>query len=226
MEEKYKVAILDDEPVWLDAIEALLSRSDEVEIAGAALSQDEAVEIARSLTPDMFLVDMNLAHEWQNGVSATVAILDASPKTEVVILTAAESDQNVVDAISAGAISFMQKSNCEQLLSSVLKNMRGEFLPSVVIAKSFARLRRENITSSLSEQELQVLDHLSQNASRSQIQEALKKSEGTIKSQIRSILKKLGVSKTSEAVSKIKHGGILIPEEPENSRKPGKNPRG
>ena len=213
MEEKYKIAILDDEPVWIDAIVSLLTRAPEIEIAGTAFSQADAVEIARTKMPNVFLVDVNLGHSWQTGISATIAILDASPSTDVIVLTAAESDQHVIDAVAAGAIDFMQKSNCELLLPAILKHMRGDFSPATILAKSYATLRRENIAKSLTDQEYQILERLEHNASRMQIQEDLNKSESTIKTQIRSILHKLGVSRTTEAVSKIKHGGVHFPEE-------------
>ena len=221
MEEKYRIAILDDEAVWIDAIVSLLERAPEIEIVGTAMTQLDAVAIAKRENPNVFLVDVNLGHAWQSGISATIAILDASPSTDVIVLTAAESDKNVVDAVAAGAIDYMQKSNCELLLPAILKHMRGDFSPATILAKSYATLRREDIARSLTDQEYQILEQLEQNASRSQIQETLNKSESTIKTQIRSILHKLGVSRTTEAVSKIKHGGVHFPEEtarPENSR--------
>ena len=213
MEEKYKIAILDDESVWIDAIVSLLTRAPEIEIVGTAVTQADAVEIARTRKPDVFLVDVNLGHSWQTGISATIAILDASPSTDIIVLTAAESDQHVIDAVAAGAIDFMQKSNCELLLPAILKHKRGDFSPATILAKSYATLRRENIAKSLTDQEYQILERLEQNASRSQIQVELNKSESTIKTQIRSILHKLGVSRTTEAVSKIKHGGVHFSEE-------------
>jgi len=213
MEEKYKIAILDDETVWIDAIASLLTRAPEIEIVGTAVTQKDAVEIARTMKPNVFLVDVNLGHAWQTGISATIAILDVSPLTDVIVLTAAESDQHVVDAVAVGAIDYMQKNNCELLLPAILKHMRGDFSPATILAKSYASLRRESIAKSLTDQEYHILEQLEQHASRTQIQATLNKSESTIKSQIRSILHKLGVSRTSEAVSKIKHGGVHFSEE-------------
>lgn len=218
MQEKYRVAILDDETVWIESIVSLLARSPEIEIVGTAVTQAEAVELAKEKTPNVFLVDINLGHSWQSGISATIEILDASPQTDVIVLTATESDQHVVDAIAAGAIDYMQKSGCELLLPAILKHMRGDFSPATILAKSYASLRRENIAKSLTEQEYQILEQLEQNASRAQIQETLNKSESTIKTQIRSILHKLGVSRTTEAVSKMKHGGVHFPEEKGKTR--------
>lgn len=212
MKGKYKIAILDDEAVWTEAIISLLSRAPEIEIVGTAATQKDAVLIARDKSPDLFLVDINLGHAWKSGISATIEILDASPSTDVIILTATESDQHVIDAVSAGAIDYMQKSNCELLLPAILRHMRGEFSPGTILARSYASLRRENLAQSLSEQEYQILNQLSHNVSRTQITAAMNKSESTVKSQIRSILHKMGVSKTSEAVSKMKHGGIYFPE--------------
>lgn len=213
MADKYKVAVLDDEAVWIEAIVSLLMRAPEIEIVGTAETQETAVEIAILHKPDIFLVDVNLGHPRQTGISAAIAILDASPSTDVIVLSASESDQQVIDSVAAGAIDYMQKSNCELLLPAILKHMRGDFSPATVLAKSYAAIRRENIAKSLTEQEYQILEQLEKNASRAQIQKTLNKSESTIKSQIRSILHKMGVSRTTEAVSKIKHGGVLFSEE-------------
>jgi len=212
LEGKYKIAILDDEDVWTEAIVSLLLRAPEIEIVGTAATPHDAVVIAREKAPDLFLVDINLGHAWKSGISATIEILDASPSTDVIILTATESDQHVIDAVSAGAIDYMQKNNCELLLPAILRHMRGEFSPGTILARSYAALRRENLAQSLTEQEYQILNQLSNHASRSQITATMNKSESTVKSQIRSILHKLGVSKTTEAVSKMKHGGVYFPE--------------
>ncbi len=221
MSEIYRIAILDDEPVWIEAIVALLTRSPEIVVVGTVETQDEAVLLAQEQKPDLFLVDINLGHAFQNGISATIAVLEASPTTEVIILTAAENDQHVMDAISVGAINFLQKSNCELLLPAILRHMRHEFSPNVVLARSYALLRRENIRKTLTEHEYEVLEELARNATRTEVTANLNKAESTVKSQIRSILHKLGVTRTTEAVSKLKYGGVLIsnPEQEEIGKK-------
>jgi len=214
----YRIAILDDEPVWIEAIIALLERSSEIEVVGTACSQTAAVLLAADAKPDLFLVDVNLGHAFQNGISATSAILTASPATDVIVLTAAENDQHVVDAISVGAIDFLQKSNCELLLPAILRHMHHEFSPNAVLARSYAELRRENIRKSLTDNEYELLEQLSENVPRSELTRKLRKSENTVKSQIRSILHKLGVTNATEAVRKLKNGGVLVPEDMEESK--------
>ena len=71
------------------------------------------------------------------------------------------------------AIDYLQKSNCELLLPAIIRHMNKEFSPGTILAKSYASLRRENIARSLTDQEYQVLEQLSQNASRTQILETL-----------------------------------------------------
>ena len=217
MSAPYRIAILDDEPVWIEAIVALLTRSSEIQVVGTACTQAEAVALAAGEKPDLFLVDVNLGHAFQNGISATSAILEASPETEVVVLTAAEQDQHVVDAISVGAIDYLQKSNCELLLPAILRHMRHEFSPNAVLARSYAELRRENIRQTLTENEYELLEQLSENVSRSELTRKLRKSENTVKTQIRSILHKLGVTSATEAVKKLKNGGVLVPEDVEET---------
>lgn len=209
----FKIAILDDEPMWRDAIVSLLKREPSLSVVGAVANQTRAVDLAIRYAPDVFLVDMKLKHSWQNGISATIAILDESPSTKVIILTSSEAENEVVEAVSAGAVNYISKSNCEDLLPMILQQLRGGFSPSVILAKEVTKLRKECATFSLTEQERNIVEEITKNVPRAKLATAMNKSESTIKSQISSILKKLEVSNTSEVIEKIKHGGVFFPQQ-------------
>ncbi len=213
---KYKIAILDDEPMWCDAIVGLLKRKPSLYVVGVVATQAKAVDLAVHYAPDIFLVDMMLKHPWQTGVSATIAIHNASPSTRVIILTSSEKEEEVVQAASAGAEGYLSKNNCEDLLPMILRYLHGEFSPSEILAKEVAKLRQEQAIQLLTEQEKQIIEAVSQNVPRSQLAKIMHKSESTIKTQVSSILKKLGVSNTSDAMDKIKHGGIFFPQQKNN----------
>lgn len=216
--QKYKIAILDDEAMWRNAIIDLLDREPSLIVVGAVATQAKAVDLASNFTPDIFLVDMMLKHSWQTGVSATIAILDASPTTKVIILTSCENEEDVVKATSVGAVDYLSKSDCEELLPVILLHLRGGFSPRAILAKMVANLRQEQLTRSLTEQEKEVLKHLLLNVPRSQLANVMCKSESTIKSQVGSILKKLMVSNISDAIDKVNHGGVLFPQQKINSK--------
>lgn len=216
---KYKIAVLDDEAMWCDAIIGLFKREPSISVVGVAATQAQAVALATRYTPDIFLVDQMLKHKWQTGVSATIAIRQASPLTKIIILTSSEKEEEVVQAISAGAHDYLSKNNCEDLLPLVLRYLQGGFSPSGIIAQEFTKLRQEQTAYILTEQERLIIETIAQNVPRSQLAKIMHKEESTIKSQIRSILKKLGVSNIAEAMEKIKHGGIFFPQMKDSTRK-------
>ena len=206
----HTIAILDDEQMWCDAIVGLLEREPSLIVAGVVATQTKAVDLAAELMPDIFLVDMMLKHSWQNGVSATIAIHKVSPSTKVIILTSCEQEEEVVAATSAGAIDYLSKNNCEDLLPMILRHLHEGFSASKVLTKEFTKLRQERMEHLLTEQEMQIVNAMSKNIPRSQLAHVLNKSESTIKTQISSILKKLNVTNTSDAMEKIKYGGVVI----------------
>ena len=214
----YKIAILDDEQMWCDAIVGLLKREPCLSVVGVANTQAKAVDLAALYTPDIFLVDMMLRHSWQNGVSATIAINKVSPTTKVLILTSCEQEEEVVKAASAGAADYLSKNNCEDLLPMILRHLNGGFSPSMVLVKEVTKLHQEQIAHLLTEQEMQIVDTLSQNVPRSQLAKVMHKSESTIKTQVSSILKKLKVSNTYEAAEKIRHGGVFFTQKNNNKK--------
>ncbi len=211
----YRVAILDDQPMWIEALTLLLRRSERIEVVGRASNQQEAVEVAQEQHPDLFLVDIDLKHRWQTGISATLAIREVSPQTDVIILTCREESKDVADAAAAGAIDFLPKSDGELLLPAILKWSQGGFNPRRILVNYYATLRKENITKSLTEQENEILQLLLEDVKSSQLPKSLNKSEHTIKTQIRSILHKMGVTRTADAVSKYKNAGLHFPGEHE-----------
>jgi len=208
---EYRIAILDDEAMWRSAVVGLLERDPIISVVGVAATQKKAVDLAARYMPDVFLVDLMLNHSWQTGVSATIAILEASPLTKVIILTSCESNKSVIEATCAGAVDYLSKKNCEDLLPVILSHFRGGFSPRDIIAREVANLHQELIKHTLTEQEIQILENMSRNVLRSQLANTMNKSESTIKSQIGSILKKLNVSNLSDAIDKVNHGGIFFP---------------
>ena len=185
----YRGAVLDDEPLWCDAILGLLRREPSLSVVGVAATQTKAVDIAAITTPDIFLVDMMLKHSWQTGVSATIAIHKVSPSTKVIILTSSEEEDEVVKAASAGAVDYLSKNNCEDLLPMILPHLNGGFSASMVLVKEVTKLRQEQMAHLLTDQEILIVDKISQNVPRSQLAKVMHKSESTIKTQISSILK-------------------------------------
>lgn len=218
LKEKYKIAILDDEPYWCDAIVGLLGREPSLCVVGTASTQAQAAALAGKYCPDVFLVDMMLGHAWQTGVSATIEISNISPETKVIILTSSEDEDEVIDAVAAGAADYLTKSKCEDLLPVIMRHLWGGFSPGMILAREMAELRREMLMSTLTAQEREIIMLLSQNVPRSSLADIMHKSESTIKTQISGILKKFDVENMDDAIDKIEHGGVFIPKQKKHGR--------
>jgi len=204
----FKIAILDDDQFWCDGIQKLLEREESLRVIGTVNTQIEAIDIARQYQPDIFLVDINLQSKVYSGITAIIAIHEVSPNTQIIILSSSEDKDDVVTALSVGAVRYILKEQCQLLLPEILKHISGNFNPDKILSEEFARLRQSEIESLLTVQEQELIDALIKGISRSKLADVMYKSESTIKSQIRSILKKLNVKTSEEAILKIKHGGF------------------
>lgn len=203
----FKIAVLDDEPLWCASIQELLERDERLSVVGTAMTQTAAVKLAERFQPDIFLVDMKLKSKTNSGITATKAILDASPQTQVVILTTSEMEEDVNNAVSIGAVKYILKDNMHNMMPEVTNLLSEGFNPDRIIANNFAKLRKELVLSELTREEFTLMKALTDGIPRAKLGTYLNKSEPTIKSQIRGILIKFNVSTTEEALMKVRSGG-------------------
>ena len=107
-----RVAVVDDEPTMRAVLEDLVSGQGGLELVGSGASADEAVELARSLRPDVILLDVMLPG---GGPMAARRILECSPGTAVVAISAHTDGGNVSRMIDAGAVSYLAKGRSSTL---------------------------------------------------------------------------------------------------------------
>ena len=113
-----KVLIADDDPLARALIEATVQRDDELELVGAAGDASEAIEIATEHKPDVAVLDWVMPGG--GGPAAAREILNASPDTKIVALTASDSQEAEMDMLRAGARSFLVKGcSPEELLRTI-----------------------------------------------------------------------------------------------------------
>lgn len=101
-----RLLIVDDDVIFLDAVEALLERTEDVEVVGPAGNGDEALRRTAELLPDVITMDIDMAIV--NGVEATRMIV-AYFQIPVVLLTASESSERIDEALAAGAVAHLYK---------------------------------------------------------------------------------------------------------------------
>lgn len=118
----YRILIADDHEIFRSGVRAILSRLPDVEVIGEAFTGREAVEYARSLKPDLVIMDIGMPE--LNGLDATRQILREQPMIEVLVLTMHESDELVREVLDTGARGYMLKSDAGRDLVTAVDSLR------------------------------------------------------------------------------------------------------
>jgi two-component system, NarL family, response regulator LiaR len=210
-----RVLICDDQVVVCEGLRAILSASDEIEVAGVAYDGEQAVAMAIALQPDIVLMDLKMPG--MNGIRATREIRQKFSDIKVLVLTTYDFDEWVLEAIRSGASGYLLKdSPREALILAILGTAQGKsFIDPLVAGKVLDQVRRNpglaapdaEIVHKLSEREQAVLRLLGLGLTNTEIAERLYLAEGTVKNYISAILSKLNLTdRTQAAVLAIQAG--------------------
>ena len=119
-----RVLLVDDQAVVRRALRGRLHLEPDLEVVGEASSGSEALTLARELTPDVVLMDIEMPG--MDGITATVALLRMVPKTRVVILSIQDDAQTRERALAAGAVAFVEKRGSTDALLSAIRQAAGQ----------------------------------------------------------------------------------------------------
>ena len=204
MEEPITILIVDDHAIVRKGVRGYLEVQPDLAVVGEAAGGEEAVRIVTELVPDVVLMD--LVMPGMDGVEATRRIRDASPRTQVVVLTSHHEDSHIFPAIKAGAISYILKDVAPQdLAEAVRAAARGEaVIHPRVAARMMAELRgvrdeAPNPFTELTNREMDVLRLIAEGQSNAAIAERLVLSEKTVKGYVSNILGKLHLADRTQA---------------------------
>jgi DNA-binding NarL/FixJ family response regulator len=206
-----RILIVDDHPLTRDALAALLERH-EFRVVARAGDGEEAIAEARRLQPDLVLLDLSMPG--LDGLAALPRIRLAAPGSEVVVLTASGTEENLMAAIRGGAAGYLLKSEPAERIVEFLRGVvRGEAALSGAVARRLLDEVRtggtrdagvpERIASQLSAREVEVLLLLDEHLGTDQIASRLFISEHTVRSHVKSLLRKLGASSRREALERL-----------------------
>ncbi|MHB8470350.1 MAG: response regulator [Gaiellaceae bacterium] len=211
-----RVLIVDDHDLFRTGLRNLLEEQS-IQIVGEAATGAEAVRIVRELAPDVVVMDLNMPG--MGGVEATRHITAIAPLTRVVMLTISEMEDDVMDAILAGACGYLLKdSSIQDLMSGIEAASRGESLISPTIAsKVLQRIRStstqpeiaDQIRAELSDREIQVLKLIANGKDNALIAAELHISPKTVKNHISNILMKLQIDNRIQAAVYAVRSGIV-----------------
>jgi len=222
--DKIKVLIADDHRVVREGLAAILKTKDPITVVGEAQDGQEAVEKARSLLPDVILMDVSMPR--MGGVEATRQIKREFPHIGIIALTMYDEQHYIFDLVRAGATGYLLKdTDSAQIIEGIRAIYRGESLihPSVAskILAEFSLMAQKKgkkpsgVDHDLTEREITVLRLVAEGKTNKEIANNLDLSEKTVKNHVRNIFHKLQVyDRTQAAILAIRKGLIELDPRP------------
>jgi DNA-binding NarL/FixJ family response regulator len=214
-----RVLLADDQTLVRAAFAMLVESARDMEVVGEAATGREAVELARSVRADLVVMDIRMPD--LDGIEATRLIVadEALAGVKVLVLTTYDTDENIVEALRAGASGFLVKdTRPAELLDAIRTVAAGEALLSPgPTARLIARfLRAPSMPAAggpdcLSERERQVLALVARGLNNTEIAEALGLSPLTAKTHVSRIMGKLGVRDRAQLVIVAYESGMVTP---------------
>jgi DNA-binding NarL/FixJ family response regulator len=202
------VMVVDDHPMWRDAVARDLTERG-CEVVATAADADAAVRIALAVRPAVVLMDLNLGAT--SGVTAIAAILQRLPDTRILVLSASGEHADVLAAVKAGAGGYLVKSaGADELLDAVHRIAEGfpVFTPGLagLVLGEYRRLadqpeeRDAGVVPELTDRETEVLRLVAKGLTSRQIGERLVVSHRTVESHVQNTLRKLALHNRSQLV--------------------------
>jgi two-component system NarL family response regulator len=202
-----RLLIVDDLPLFRVGIGSALAAAD-FEVVGEATTAQDAVEKARELQPDVVLLDILMPGG--SGLEVVDEIISVSPGSKVMLLTASESEEDLLIGVKAGARAYLTKDTpLPDLIAAIDAVGAGGAVLSPTMAGKLLDvtnqlLRHEELLQArkptLTGREIEVLGLVAQGNTSREIGDLLFISENTVKNHIRNILDKLGLHSRNEAV--------------------------
>ncbi|MGW0486019.1 response regulator transcription factor [Nonomuraea sp. NPDC003214] len=204
-----RLILVDDHPVVRSGLRAMLAGQPDFELVGEAATAEEGVNLAKTLGPDVVLMDLQLG-PGMHGSEATRRIVELNGP-RVLVLTTFDTDADIVAAVEAGAIGYLLKDAPSDDLHAAIRSAAAgaSALAPSVASRLLGRVRAPDTV--LSPRELEVLSHVAAGLSNRQISKAMFLSETTVKTHLAHIYAKLGVDSRTSAVAVASKKGLIRP---------------
>ncbi len=215
MDKPIRVLLADDHNVVRGGIRALIESEEGIEVIDEAADGVEAVLKARSLNPDVILLDLQMPRK--TGIEAIEEIKQENPTAKILVLTSYSDDDKVFAAIKAGALGYLLKeSSTQELIQAIRDVYHGESSLHPIIARKLIReLNRPSLLppadEPLTEREVEVLILVARGLPNQDIANSLYISERTVRTHVSNMLSKLHLAnRTQAALYALKEGLVTL----------------
>ena len=214
-----RILLVEDQKLMRVGLKSLFEEHPELEIIAEAQSGREAIEKYKAIHPDITLMDIGLPD--MSGIEATKKILETDSKAKVIILTSHLSENEVIDALHAGACAYVMKDINTEILKMIIRTVNDgamwldpQAVPilrekncGVVPPRQMSRAMFKEQHANLTQREYEVLKLVVDGKSNNEIAQELTISEHTAKAHVCNIIQKLVVDdRTQAAVKALKEG--------------------
>ena len=213
---KIRILIADDHSILRDSLKDALGRQKNLEIVGDAGDGEECLRLAKSLKPDVILLDIKLPKA--SGIEITRQIKKTLPEIKILILSTYDDDLHVFEAFHAGADGFLSKvTPVQEMIDTICKiDKEGMMIPEKIAPKLLRGIRNldvkkvsEFVNSNLTPAELRVINCVKKGKDNKEIARELSIGQKTVRNHLSSIFLKLDARTRTDAVVKAIAKGII-----------------
>lgn len=205
-EHTIRILIVDDHPMVRKGLAATIEPEPDMQVVASAASAVEAVALFRELQPDVTIMDLTLTPE-MSGIQAIQAIRTESPDARIAVLSASDGDEDIYQALRAGAVAYLLKDRLGDDLIPIIRQVHGGggAIPPDIARKLVDRLARKGLTT----REIDVLQLMAQGLRNKEIAGELGITDQTTQGHVKNILAKLNVHDRTGAVTVALRRGII-----------------
>jgi two-component system NarL family response regulator len=200
-----RVLVIDDHPVVRRGLQSMLDGESGINVVGIASSGKEGLQLEEKLSPDVVLLDLRMSD--MGGVEVISALRAARRESRVLVLTNYQLDEDIFNAIEAGALGYLLKgASQEEVIDAIKAVSKGQRrIPSALATRLAERMGR----SALSNREQEVLELVVDGLTNKEIAGALGISDITARNHVISLLSKLNAKDRTEAATIALRRGLV-----------------
>ena len=200
-----RILCVDDHPVVLDGLSALIAMQPEMELVASAPDGESALKAFRERKPDVTIVDLRLPD--MSGFDLIKALRKFDMRARIIVLSSYDGDVDIQRALDAGARGYVAKGLVRDELLTAIRTVSagGKHIPATIAQQLVGHIQEDAI----SEREMQVLPLMAMGKRNKEIAADLSIAEDTVKMHVRNIFSKLNVTDRTEAVTVALRRGII-----------------